>query len=126
MTKPTKVPKASSPAAPGADAGTHPGEVGAGTHPAAGSVPAAGSAAQTPPPASSGSPDGGEPPSGAGSTDLRVHPAAVDAGISPDVIDFARLLAPDITDVFAARRYPDRWVLVVQSAKHAWKIEVQA
>jgi hypothetical protein len=56
--------------------------------------------------------------------DLRVHSAAVQANIPTEVLCQACAPRPEITDVIAAREYPDRWVLVVLTATRAFKVEV--
>ncbi len=149
MAKSSPTKKPDSPAAPdgaakAADAaGTLPSQVGAGEQPGAADKAAPGSA-KNPERARPGdgetgkksgavktdkkkAPDGGAPPSGSRRTakrDLvRVHPKAADNKIPDDVLRQA-CEDVDVSDVIGARRYPDRWVLVVMSETRAWKIEV--
>lgn len=143
-----KAPKPNSPAAPSAT-GNQPSQVGAGTQPAGSSSLPAGSAAADQAPNSEPRPEvvdagteetragapqseqarpGGERPAGAPqdeiTQDLRVHAAAVQSDIPSDVLFAACGPRPEISDVLTARRYPDRWVLVVMSATRAFKVEV--
>jgi hypothetical protein len=52
-----------------------------------------------------------------------VHPRAAEADI-PAAVLTAACSDTDFTDVLGARRYPDRWVLVLMSATAVRKIEV--
>lgn len=147
MSKPSPAKNPSTPAAPSAAdaasaAGNQSSQVGAGKQPAGGSSPPAGSASNTSEPrpgdAQPGEPkpgDGetgkqarpsGEPPAGAGRKATRkpkLHPKAVEAEIPPAVVT-AACGDTDFTDVLGARRYPDRWVLVLMGAKDVRKVEV--
>lgn len=142
-----KAPKPNSPAAPSAD-GNQPSQVGAGKQPAGSSSLPAGSASadqasrtERESESESGTPQaaaGDESqdaavadPAGGGSEglgeitqDLRVHAAAVQADIPTEVLHKACAPRPEISDVIAARQYPDRWVLVVLTEKRAFKVEV--
>jgi hypothetical protein len=73
-------------------------------------------------------PQGSAPATGEGddeiTQDLRIHPAAVAEGLIYGVASEACAPRPEVTDVLAARRYPDRWVLVVMTARKAFKVEV--
>jgi hypothetical protein len=120
-----KAPKPNSPAATSAT-GNQPSQVGAGTQPAgSSSLPAGSAAADQAPNNSEPRPDDVD----AGTEDeitqdLRVHAAAVQSDIPSDVLLKACAPRPEISDVLTARRYPDRWVLVVMSATRAFKVEV--
>ncbi len=121
--------------------------VGAETQPGAGSPPAPGSAnpnnsahgASQPGDAKTGTtdrPTGGEPPVGASSDadkaapkapashKLTKHRDAVNADVPAAVYDAACKLRPGLTDVLAARKYSDHWVLVGMTANWAGKVEV--
>lgn len=92
--------------------GLPPRQVGAGTHP--------GGSAVLPPGSAPGTGEGADEIT----QDLRVHPAAVAEGLTDEVVSAACAPRPEVTDVLAARRYPDRWVLVVMTARKAFKVEV--
>jgi hypothetical protein len=98
--------------------GLPPRQVGAGTHPGVGGEPTPGSA-----------PGAGEdaapnPDQDEITQDLRVHAAAVAAGLPDEVVAAACGPRAEVTDVLTARRYADRWVLVVMTARAAFKVEV--
>jgi hypothetical protein len=127
----------STPAAPSAAdaasaAGNQSSQVGAGKQPGAGSSSAPGSASNASEPkpgdvqtGTQARPDG-EPPAGPARKATRkpkLHPRAAEADI-PAAVLTAACGDSDFTDVLGARRYPDRWVLVLMSAKDVRKFEV--
>ncbi len=109
MSKPSPAKNPSTPAAPSAAdaasaAGTQSSQVGAGTQPGAGDSSAPGPASKA-------------------KRKPKLHAQAADADI-PAAVLTAACTDPDFTDVLGARRYPDRWVLVLMSAKEVRKVEV--
>lgn len=98
--------------------GLPPRQVGAGTHP--------GVSAELTPGSAPGAGEDTAPNPGQDeiTQDLRVHPAAVAAGVPDEVVTAACGPRADVTDVLAARRYADRWVLVLMTARAAFKVEV--
>lgn len=147
MSKPSPVKNPTTPAAPSAAdaasaAGNQSSQVGAGKQPGAGDSSAPGSASnpsesrpgdmqtgeQKPGDVETGKQarPSGEPPAGTGRKAARkpkLHPRALDADI-PAAVLTAACGDTDFTDVLEARRYPDRWVLVLMSAKDVRKVKV--
>lgn len=98
--------------------GLPPRQVGAGTHPGVGGELTPGSAPGT------GDDAAPNPDQDEITQDLRVHAAAVAAGLPDEVVAAACGPRAEVTDVLTARRYADRWVLVVMTARTAFKVEV--